>query len=295
MAPPLGYVAYIDEAGDDGIRKVAPIDPGGASEWFVLGAFVVPISEDAFVQKWLNEALARLQSRQRTDIHFAKLDDGRKEVVCNYLQSLNFRWFVSVSHKPNMRWYRNRRAETALSKNYFYNWMSRVLLEKVTQYCKVDAQTRYRGKEQHKLRVEFSTRGGMFYPQTRDYLAKIWLQSKGGGLYITRDDLAWDLFDFQQVHHFSHKDRAGLQLADVVTSAFYRGLAPANGRPGDTRFAKILAPRVAEGPAGAFGFGVKLQPDYWDRTLQDHQREVFELFGAPPKGGRPPAPFATGR
>ena len=46
MSIPIGYVAYIDEAGDDGIRTVAPLDARGASEWFVLGAFVVPIHED---------------------------------------------------------------------------------------------------------------------------------------------------------------------------------------------------------------------------------------------------------
>jgi hypothetical protein len=292
---PTGYVAYIDEAGDDGIRTVAPIDPGGASEWFVLGAFVVPTHEDAFVQQWLTEAMRRLMSKQRSDIHFAKLNDARKEVVCQYLASLNFRWFVSVSHKPNMRGHRNTRAELVRSRNYFYNWMARVLLEKVTQYCHRDAMTRYRGKPQHKLRIEFSSRGGMFYPHTRDYLAKLWMQSQSKRLHVTRDDLAWDVFDFQQVHHFSHKERAGLQLADVVTSAFYRGLGHVNGRAGDTRFAAILKPRVAEGPLGTFGFGVKLQPDHWDRTIQDHQREVFEFFGAPKKGGRPPDPVATGR
>ena len=126
-------------------------------------------------------------------------------------------------------------------------------------------------------------------------MAKLWLQSQEKKLHVSRDDLAWEVFDFQQIHHFAHKERAGLQLADVVTSAFYRGLGHGDGRLGNDRFARILKPRVAEGPQGIFGFGVKLQPDYWDRTLQDHQRNIFELFGAPLKGGRPPDPFATGR
>ncbi len=135
----------------------------------------------------------------------------------------------------------------------------------------------------------------MFYPHTRDYLAKLWLRSKEGRLHVSRDDLAWEAFDFQQVHHFSHRERAGLQLADVVTSAFYRGLGQVNGRLGDVRYAAILKPRVAEASNASFGFGVKLQPDHLEHTLQDHQREVFELFGAPPKSGRPPDPVATGR
>ena len=129
----------------------------------------------------------------------------------------------------------------------------------------------------------------MFYSKTQDYLARLWVQSRERRLNVPRDDLAWDVVDVQQIHHYGHKDRAGLQLADVVTSAFYRGLGHASGRSGDVRFAEILKPRVAEGPNGPFGFGVKLQPDHWDRTLKDHQREIFEIFGAPRKS--PPLDF----
>jgi hypothetical protein len=295
MTAPIGYAAYIDEAGDDGIRAVAPIDAMGASEWFVLGAFVVPIHEDAFVRQWLVGAMNRLKISHHSDIHFAELNSAKKEIICQYLASLNFRWFVAVSHKPNMRGYRNTKAERVRSKNYFYNWMTRILLEKITQYCYNDGTTRYRGKPQHKLRVEFSTRGGMFYPHTRDYLAKLWLQSQENRLYINHDDLAWPIFEISEVYHFAHQERAGLQLADVVTSAFYRGLTLARGRVGDTRYASMLRARVAEGPNGPFGFGVKLLPPNWQATLQPHQRPLFELFGAPQIGGRPPDPFATGR
>jgi hypothetical protein len=107
------------------------------------------------------------------------------------------------------------------------------------------------------------------------------------------DDLAWDVVDIQQIHHFSHRQRAGLQMADIVTSAFYRGLGQANGRAGDVRFSSILKPRVAGGSEGVFGYGVKLQPDHWDKTLRNNQREIFEMFGAPQKGGRPPDPIGT--
>ncbi|WP_158745677.1 DUF3800 domain-containing protein [Acidisphaera sp. L21] len=281
MASPVGYVAYIDEAGDDGIKSVAPIDSTGASEWFVLGAFVVPIHDDAFVQQWLVEAMSRINSPQRRDIHFAKLDDRRKEILCEYLSTLTFRWFVSVSHKPNMRGYRNTRAELVHARNYFYNWMARVLLEKVSRYCSVDSKTRYRGDPQRKLRIEFSTRGGMSYEHTKDYLAKLWLRSREGRMVLTKDNLSWDVIDIQQVHHASHRERAGLQLADVVTSAFYRGLTSTGGRRGDTRFAEILKPRVASGSDGVFRFGVKLQPDQWADRLSGDQKAIFEMFGAP--------------
>jgi len=37
----IEYIAYIDEAGDFGLRNIAPIDPRGASEWLVLAAVVI--------------------------------------------------------------------------------------------------------------------------------------------------------------------------------------------------------------------------------------------------------------
>jgi hypothetical protein len=277
---PIGYAVYIDESGDDGIKTVTPIDVAGASEWFVLAGFVVPLAEDHFVQQWLVEALSRIKSPQRKNIHFSKLDDGRKEIVCQYLATLNFRWFVAVSHKPNMRGYRNTRAERVGSRNYFYNWMARILLEKITQYCLKDSHTRYRGLPQHVLRIEFSTRGGMFYPHTKDYLAKLWLRSKEGRLHVATDDLAWNVVDIGSIYHYDHSKRAGLQFADVVAGAFYRGLSHADGRSGDTQFVQTIAPRVAEGPDGIFGFGVKLMPDHWKRTLRLDQRKIFDLFGA---------------
>jgi hypothetical protein len=39
--PKVAYVAYIDESGDDGLTRVRPIDPDGATEWFVISAVVV--------------------------------------------------------------------------------------------------------------------------------------------------------------------------------------------------------------------------------------------------------------
>ena len=36
-----GYVAYIDEAGDDGLRAVKPLSRPGSSEWLILSAVVV--------------------------------------------------------------------------------------------------------------------------------------------------------------------------------------------------------------------------------------------------------------
>jgi len=47
--PSYGYVAYIDEAGDDGLRAVKPISNPGSSEWLVLSAVVLVIAAHVLV------------------------------------------------------------------------------------------------------------------------------------------------------------------------------------------------------------------------------------------------------
>lgn len=57
---PYKYVAYIDESGDDGLKKVRPLDPDGASEWFVLSAVVVRARREQDVLAWVKEIRAEI-------------------------------------------------------------------------------------------------------------------------------------------------------------------------------------------------------------------------------------------
>jgi hypothetical protein len=107
-APPSGflvmtvaYIAYIDESGDDGLSKVQPIDPNGASEWFVLGAIVVPaeIGREAI---WTQKILTALKLPQRRILHFQPLDAQRQITACQTIAALPVRCFAVMSNKRNM-------------------------------------------------------------------------------------------------------------------------------------------------------------------------------------------------
>jgi hypothetical protein len=39
LSKPYEYVLYIDEAGDDGLKRVRPIDGAGATEWGSVANF----------------------------------------------------------------------------------------------------------------------------------------------------------------------------------------------------------------------------------------------------------------
>nr|WP_254452532.1 DUF3800 domain-containing protein [Roseicella sp. DB1501] len=296
MAPPVGYVAYIDEAGDDGVKRVRPLDPVGGTEWFTIGAFVVEAQVNSQPREWLSRILTDMRAKQRKDLHFAELSPERRQAVSDFMSGLPARYFVGISHKPSLRGYRNERAERIAKQNWFYNWMARLLLEQVTKYCRGHAMRKY--GEPRTVRVEFSTRGGHRYSRTLDYLARIQLQSANNRLHLKAGDLAWDMVDLSQIVSFPHANRPGLQLADVVASAFYQALpeTPIIGqqvRVGRPSYAQVLKPRIAEGPNGKhFGRGVFLWPVDGLHRISDEQRSIFEFYGAqrPRKAAGIPAP-----
>src|SRR5262249_51677827 len=159
--PQVSYVAYIDESGDDGLTQVKPIDPNGASEWFILSAVVVraDVHREAI---WVQKILSDLRLHQRKMLHFQPLDELRQLRVCRDLAKLPIRCFTFMSNKQNMRRYRNVRAERvsySAGRTWFYWWSTRILLERVTDYCERRSLHEY--GEPRLVRIEFSRRGGL--------------------------------------------------------------------------------------------------------------------------------------
>ena len=98
-APEPYYIAYIDEAGDSGLRKVRPIDPNGSSEWLVLGAVVVRAETEPQTVEWVRTIRHNIRSKQGPDMHFRTLSDDRKLEVCEQIAKLKLKSFAVLS-KP---------------------------------------------------------------------------------------------------------------------------------------------------------------------------------------------------
>ena len=63
MTIPYSYVAYIDEAGDPGLRRVKPLDHNGSSEWLILSAVVIGAPNERNVAPWRNDILRATKDR----------------------------------------------------------------------------------------------------------------------------------------------------------------------------------------------------------------------------------------
>ncbi|MEO0636583.1 MAG: hypothetical protein AAFY73_08035 [Pseudomonadota bacterium] len=100
------YVAYIDEAGDPGLKKARPIDEKGATEWLNVSCFLVREPNFGCEPVWLKDTLEDIGIRQRSDLHFRDLSPTRKRRVCELVSDLPVRYFVVSSNKRNMKGHR---------------------------------------------------------------------------------------------------------------------------------------------------------------------------------------------
>lgn len=280
-SPSYSYVTYIDEAGDPGLKRVKPLDVQGSSEWLMVAAVVIRAEYEGEVEGWISDLTASLGSHQMRDLHFAKLSPTRKLAVCAYLAGKPVRCFVVCSNKQNMRGHRNPLAEKIPSDNWFYCWMTRLLLERVTHFVEHRSQADH--GETRLMKLIFSERGGLSYSQMNAYFD--WLRFKGDNQVLKLGNLSYDTFHRDLMFIQNHAGHAGLKMPDIVASAFFKGADIHDTRSCDPRFAKALESRMGRWPdqrSGQIsGYGVKLMPGWKTLSVQPPQLEIFKHYGYP--------------
>jgi len=281
-----GYVAYIDESGDPGLNKVKPRFLNGSSEWIVVAAALVPKEMEAEVKNWVSEMMVAMRSHQLFDLHFHRLNAYKKSLLCTMVAQKHVRLFAVISNKQNMQGYNNPLAAQIPSDNWFYCWLTRVLLERLTEYVLVHSTVKYGSPKM--LKLEYSERGGLSYGQMNAYYDWIRLKSADGRLPLY---LPWGRVQFDVLHRdlmnvYSHKTRDGMKLADITASAFFKAVDIYDTRECDPTFARLLRPVMAKAPdtKQIGGFGVKLLPNW--KTLkaynvQERQKAIFREYGYP--------------
>ncbi len=246
-----------------------------------MGALVLPIEEVALLEKDFLDVRAACGIRNANrPLHFNELNHKARIKICEKIAGLGGRIFWVASHKTNMRGYLNPRAGAITGYNFFYNWIARLLLERISEHCHRHSTAKF-GRPRV-VKLCFASRTVGMKAELRRYLSKLKRQSERGELYIDAGDITWPVIDDQQLDFLESQDVPGLQFADTVASALYRALPERRGRTGNSAFIDILRPRAAKGPHGKiFGHGLKMMPKYQTAEITEIQRKVFESFGAP--------------
>lgn len=274
--PNHNYVVYIDEAGDPGVRYKETDQPD-AQDWFVVSAVVLNRERDKEAVNWVRDMKDAVRGQIDAPLHYRNLSDSNRERVCRMLGRKHARLFVVASHKQSMRDHRNLRLGRATDQ-HFYNFCLRLLLERVTEWalnrCRLD------GLEPRPLKVVFAERGGHNYRELRAYLAKLEAQTLTGNLVLKRRGITPGTIRADQCHVRRAADVAGLQLADIVASAFYQAACTALPRH-TTKPAELLADRMAKakGSRVAADCGVLRLPFPSQGEIPATDRAIFERYG----------------
>ncbi len=251
----------------------------------MLSAILIDADREPEASMWASDILTEMKDRQPqlSQLHFKSLtkDNGRR--ACEMLAAHPMRAFVVSSNKKNMRGYENPYAGLIPSKNWFYCWLTRLLLERVTHFAHKKSIAMY--GEVRPLQIVFSERGRFSYGQLMAYYDWLKMRNKAGKNSLPLGDLAWDvmrrdLFDVQP-----DQARPALQLSDIVASAFFRASDIQQTSKFDPECAKRLLPRMARDPDNTLGmvhgFGVKLMPKLGEAKLTSAQQAIYRFYGYP--------------
>ena len=125
----LQYVAYIDEAGDEGINKLR--EESGQSRWLILGGILVSAENDRELPAWRDEGLALFPNKKSNDLHFRYLKHDQKVAISELLSTKRMGICCVCSNKITLL--DGGKYEKLYSqKGHLYNYLTRFLLERLT-------------------------------------------------------------------------------------------------------------------------------------------------------------------
>ncbi len=209
------FVLYIDEAGDEGFGKLKnSVRNGGQSEWLLLGALIVRQQNDLNVPAWKRDLILRFPNKKKMDLHWRNLNHDQRIVVARHLSALPLKIGIVASHKVTIPG--SKHESTFKQKGYLYNYLTRWLLERTIDFCRLHAK-----RDICRIKVVFSKRRNTDYEHMKDYITML---KEGRDLVKSPRCTDWSCIDINAIEVENHSKRAGLQLCDCVTSAFFNGL-----------------------------------------------------------------------
>lgn len=246
------YYAYIDEAGDEGFGKLRNLATrGGQSTWLMIGAIIVTEENDKLLPAWRDELRAKFPQKRHDHLHWANLNHDQRVVVAQGLADKKLGVALTMSHKVTIPG--SLREAQFKKPQFLYNYLVRWLLERLITACQAHA-----APEAARLHLTFSRRRGTDYIYMRDYLRK--LANKQDVVKAPRVT-DWAVLDIEKIKVENHAKRAGLQLADCATSAFFNALEPNQFGNTEPAYAMRLARNLLHTSGKVQGEGLTVVPN----------------------------------
>lgn len=261
------FIAYIDEAGDDGLTGLyrEPGRHGGASHWLTIGATIWRLSRDLDAVRWGKAIINQLpEQRRNKPLHFTELNHVQRIMAISELCDKPMRVVAVFANKPAIR------EGVYVKPNQLYHYLCRYLIERISWFCR--DHRRFVPEGDGRVKIIFSRRKSMNYEQFQAYLRLLWQQDN------PQINIHWPVIDINGVEAFNHGRRIGLQIADVATSGINAALEPDLYGHCELRFARMLKPIIYSRNRNFLSYGAKVVPSPNELQLSDEQQEFVELF-----------------
>lgn len=221
---PYQYVLFVDEAGDDKAESLKPVNPHGNSEWLCLGGYVVRKEFEAELEDRRDILLKEIGGQKGGTMHFRKYKRRNRMKICKKLATFPARAFVVCSFKETFVGHRNDRAATSGSdpRQVLYNFVARVLLERVTHFVYQDAQEQ--GYKDPILKIVMASRKGHHFGHFKDYIQKLLDQAKEGVTFLDINEIRHEVLRYDLIERAPASTLPGLQLADTIVSATFQSI-----------------------------------------------------------------------
>lgn len=265
------YIAYIDEAGDEGFGKLRVVaERGGQSMWLILGAVVVNSDYDRELPALRDHIRSFFPEKKERHLHWVNFNHDQRIVVVNEMAKLKLGICLTLSHKVTIPG--SKFAKTFSQPQYLYNYLVRWLLERL-----ITAVEKAAHPEPAQLKLVFSKRGGTNYQVMAEYLTKL---ARGQDLIKAPRRTNWSVLDIENMRVEQHSKMAGLQLADCATSAFFKALEPNRFGNCEPAYATRLIPNLIKLNGRVDNAGLTVVPNMRAANCDDGQMEFLRACWA---------------
>lgn len=251
------FVVYIDESGDEGFVFRDPPQKG-SSDWFILSAIIIPQEQDSDIKALAAGIRASLGFEPKHVLHFAKLD--HEKCVCA-IDAISRSRLTATSVLVNKRAMRDPAIFQAAPFRLYY-YTARLLLERVSWYCRDTAARR--GRQSPLARIIFEHRKRLSYENLNAYLDVLRGQAQMDAWfrYLVNDvRIHWPVIENDHIEAAQKAQYSGLQIADLVASGFRWALERCPYGHTEHRYAKTLVPVVYRHNHRYLSYGLKFFPE----------------------------------
>ena len=263
MASSATFVAYIDEAGDEGFKFGK-----GSSEWFVLGAAILRRASEMPEIRLVDDVRARLNRGRKPDrqfpprkaLHFRDLEHDVRKYYASRIAKAFLKTAVVLIKKRDVLSGSETAAEEKQRRMALYHAATLGLVGVISRHCADEYTPSEPGDGS--VDLVFSSRSSLDYAQLKNTIGQVLADPNAFGYGHFMAETAHPsagIIKAAQVQAIIHSKSMGLQIADAVTSSyFYAVESSADGFVEDA-YVRLLLSCAYHHLGELFGHGINAQ------------------------------------